>query len=191
MFFRSVDHPCQITKLPPVLPAQWYTWSNHAREVFSTWLHGLKKRPKPRIIRLLYKYHYNYKFLLKLADLEGSHLFSDALGLARTLYEMEMPDHIMLLTEMMDERIGGPEIRFLFAFLREALALFSSNPYGALYTPLRDVGRKSGAFPLHVDLYGPVFLLNVFEEVPKSGGGDSKFLSRESLFESLDQTQSL
>jgi hypothetical protein len=78
--------------------------------------------------------------------------------------------------------MSSDDLRLLFAGLRDALTPDVSNHSGALYAPLGDTGGEPSEFPLHCDLYVPVRLWNLFDEVPAKGrSGSSIFLRTSDL----------
>jgi hypothetical protein len=184
MFIPTVTPPL-MKPLTPSFEARWYTWSPVTRRLLSRWIGRANKQPRPRIKRLGLTTEYDYTFSIDVDSLQRGKQLQLALAVARELYERPVPDHVMLFTNLLGDGIDGNSIRFLFAFLREAIVRFSGNPHDAFYSPLRDVGKQSGDFPLHADLYHPVLLLNVFDQVPSDGSGATVLLSRQSLQEAL------
>ena len=83
----------------------------------------------------------------------------------------------MLLRDLLLPGMNSDDMRLLFTGLRDALTPNIHDTNGALYAPLGHTGGAPSEFPLHCDLYVPVRLWNVFDEVPAAGrGGSSIFL---------------
>jgi hypothetical protein len=95
--------------------------------------------------------------------------------LAEALYAADLPPGgLAICTGMAD--VGGPNVRFLFALLRQLLGEIAGDPSVALYIPISMAGDADGTFPLHADLFPPQVLLNVFVDAPDRPEGATRLL---------------
>jgi len=189
--FQQIDPPRKQARLCINKEATWYTWSPDFRILFEPWSRQVETLKAPASIRLLGGKEYDNTYSLNIDSISDKGLASDLTFFARNLYDSKISDQLMLFTDLIDRDLCGRSLHFLFAFFRAALVSFSRDPLAALCQPLSR-GRKEGKeFPLHSDLYIPVILFNVFDDVRTDFSGASIFLSVSSIVELLPQVKTL
>jgi len=107
-------------------------------------------------------------------------------ALAIEFYHLRSGNGLTLVDGLIGEEIDGTVIRCFFSLTRSVLVRDTNCSDAAIYAPLGAVGGTAqGDFPLHADLYVPVILLNVFDQIPRDGTGASRFLRVTTLLELL------
>ena len=113
------------------------------------------------------------------------------ISFARSLDSARPSRKIMLFDGLMKPDLTSNGMHALLALLRGALVELAGDERAAMYTPLGEVGKNAGAFPLHADLYIPHMLFNVFDEVSADDTGASTFLSVPALCNLLPSVRPL
>jgi len=174
-----------ITTLPG--PVSLLSWSDETRELLERWTSESASLPDPTL-DYFGEGEYAYTLTYDAAGIDPT-LRCGLLAMAEALYHLAPGSGLTLFDKLTDERITGAALRRLFAFLRALMVELTGDPLVAIYAPLGAAGRaEQGSFPLHADLYPPVFLLNVFDRVAKDGSGASVFLSMETALQIFDST---
>jgi hypothetical protein len=157
--------------------ASWWTWSRAFREELPGWLESARDaRCRPRTARIPGLKGYDYTFSALHGE-AGRSLARKLLPWAASLQRVNPGNQIMLLRDLLVPGMNSDDMRLLFTGLRDALTPNTHDTDCALYAPLGHTGGAPSEFPLHCDLYVPVRLWNVFDEVPAAGrGGSSIFL---------------
>jgi len=180
--------PCKLfvrTRAPwpdPVCPERirWLTWSATTRRA----LHELNEeipRLAPPTLEYFEQAEYGYTLTWDGTGLQPA-LQRRLAAIAQALYRIEESSDLILLDHLLDDAIAGTTIRTLFAFIRAYLVARTGDPLVAIYAPLGAVGGTEQAdFPLHADLYPPVFLFNIFDRVPADESGTALFLPMAAL----------
>lgn len=168
--------------------ASWWTWSNDFRRELQEWLQSsLAVNYRPRTARIPGLKRYDYTFSALHCE-AGRAISKKLLPWASSLHAVKPGNRIMLLRDLLLPGMSSDHLRRLFTGLRDALTPDTVTASGALYAPLGDTGGAPSEFPLHCDLYVPVRLWNVFDEVPAAGrGGSSIFLRTSDLMALANQ----
>ncbi len=190
IFQQSTPLPIQ-KRLKINREATWYTWSRDFRDLFKFWKKEVEGSEKPPSIHLRGGKEYDDTYSLEIDSLSDKKLMQDLMVFANDLYNSDICDQLMLFRDMMDENLSGRSLHFLFAFLRAALVSCSNNPLSALCQPISRTRKQGKEFPLHSDLYIPVILFNIFDEVENDRSGASIFLPVSSAIELLNQAKKL
>lgn len=190
--FQQIDPPPKQQRLKISKEATWYTWSRESRLLFKPFRAEVGQLKRPTILHLLggKEYDDTYTFNLKSIGNKNKGLGRDLMCFARSFYDLKISDRLMLFTDMISPDLDGRSLGFFFAFLRAALVSLSRDPLSALCQSL-STRKKGNEFLLHSDLYIPVILFNVFDDVKNDSSGASLFLSVSSLIELLPQVRSL
>jgi hypothetical protein len=170
--------------------AVWYTWSNEFRSLFKSLNREFRTLKRPSSTHLLGGKEYDDTYTLSIHSLTDKTLARKLFSFSKCLYNLDVSGRLLLFTDMLDDDLDGRSLGYLFAFFRAALISLSNDPLSALYQPIK--GHKRGKeFPLHSDLYIPVILFNVFQEVCNDSTGASLFLQVSSVVELLGQLKTL
>ncbi len=170
--------------------AVWYTWSNEFRSLLKPLSREFRTLKRPASTHLLGGKEYDDTYSLSSESLADKILARELISFSKCLYNLDISDRLFLFTDMLNDDLDGRSLVHLFAFFRSALVSLSHDPLSALYQPIK--GQKRGKeFPLHSDLYIPVILFNVFEEVCTDSSGASLFLPVSSVVELLGQLKTL
>ena len=170
--------------------AAWYTWSNEFRSLLKPLSREFRKLKRPPSTHLLGGKEYDDTYSLSAESLADRSLARELISFSKCLYNFDVSDRLFLFTDMLDDDLDGRNLGYLFAFFRAALVSLSNDPLSALYQPIKRQ-KRAKAFPLHSDLYIPVILFNVFQEVPNDSSGASLFLPISSVVELLGQLKTL
>jgi hypothetical protein len=189
--FQPIAPPPKQARLSINREATWYTWSREFRLLFKAWSRQVGTMKGPVSIRLFDCVEYDDTYSLDINSISNKGLVRDLLFFARKLYDLNISDRLMLFTDLIDQDLCGRSLRFLFAFLRDALVSFARDPLAAFYQPLSTSQKEGTDFPLHSDLYVPVILFNVFEDVRNDSSGASIFLPVSSLNELFTRVKTL
>jgi hypothetical protein len=155
--------------------ATWHTWSRSFRKFLRDAADEFGQLGKPRISHILgLKYGSTYSLSPKrLTDAGLSQRFA---AFSRSLHDVRPSRKIMLLDDLLCADLDSKKLRALLALLRGSFATSAADERAAMYSPLGEVGKRAGGFPLHSDLFIPQILLNVFDEVSADDSGASTFL---------------
>src|SRR5262249_18724599 len=110
---------------------------------------------------------------------------------ALRLVDIDPGDSIIFFTGLLDDKISGASVHFLFAALRDWFVRRTNSAWSAVHAPLSTVGANVAGFPLHCDMYIPEILWNVFDEVPSDTSGASTFLPVNRLLALLEGMPSI
>jgi len=184
--------PTSVLDNRPLGPAEgWWTWSNDCKNL----LHDLtdlgESLPEPTLLSFGSD-EYDYTF-----DVPSN--FSLPPGVmvrverfANSLHDRTIFPSLALLTGLLPPGVTSLALKILFAATRSILVRRSGDPHTVLFTPLGRTGNKGNMrFELHADLYPPLFLLNVFDNVPSDASGASLFLSAEKFVEIVHSVKTL
>ncbi len=147
--------------------------------------------PVPELIHVDDYREYDLTYTGAIEAITDGVLFDGLMTVAKAFYRLEPPTGICLLTQLVDEGLDFRGLHSFLAYVRAALVRLAGDGWAALYAPLGTTGSRAGRFPLHADLYRPIMLMNVFEEVPADRSGKSVFLSAASFAEAMAETPSL
>jgi hypothetical protein len=152
------------------------TWSSETRRTLHELSRELPHLPPPQLAHFS-QHEYGYTLLWDVQRDLNAKLRKRLTAIAIALHRLPHFSNLILFDHLMDDVIDGATIRGLFAYIRSALVQETSDDNVAIYAPLGVVGGTAQKdFPLHADLYPPVFLFNVFDRVPRDGSGASLFL---------------
>jgi hypothetical protein len=188
--FQQIDPPPKQRRLKISKQAAWYTWSPGFRSLLKPFRAQVQRLDDLTAIRLLGGKEYDHTYTLDPEGIEDKQLARDLMRFVRSLYNVQVSDRLMFFTDMMDSDLDSRTLSFLFAFFRAALVSLSRDPLSALYQPLRSK-REGKEFLLHSDLYMPVILFNIFDEVSNDSSGASVFLAISSFIELLPEIKTL
>lgn len=189
--FQQIAPPSRQARLSINREADWYTWSREFRLLFKPWARQVQELKRPISIHLLRGKEYDDTYSLDLNSISNKRLARHLMWFAKSLYELNISDRLMLFTDMIDQNLDARSLSFLFAFFRAALVSLSSDPLSAVYQPISRSQKKGNEFLLHSDLYIPVILFNVFDDVSNDSSGASLFLSVSSAIELLSKVKTL
>jgi hypothetical protein len=163
--------------------SQWMTWSPE----FLLLVRSLRKqgvfKQRVSLVRVPACAPYGSTYTTRFADL-SSQIQQQLMRCVRELSTVKCGREVVLFRKMLAPRLSQPEIRVLFALLREAFVVIHSNPAAALYSPVTPE-KKDPGFNLHADLFLTTKLWLIFEDVPLDHTGASLFLSRTALLRCL------
>ena len=188
--FQQIDPPPKQRRLKVNNEATWYTWSPEFRLLLKPFQTQVQRLDDLAWVRLLGGKEYDQTYTLDLQSIEDKNLNRDLMHFAKSLYNVRVSDRLMFFTDMTDPSLDSRSLSFLFAFFRAALVSLSGDPLSALYQPLRSK-REGKEFLLHSDLYMPVILFNIFDEVSNDSSGASVFLAISSFIELLPEMKTL
>jgi len=175
--FQEVDPPRRQAQLKINKLAHWYTWSDEFLNFFYALSGKIDAIDAPLHIRVLGGKEYDDTYTVDLTSIQKDKSLAGQLTLyARDLFELEVSNQLMLLTDLLGHPSRGLSLHLLFACLRAAIISITGDPLSALSQPLGRGQRTGTEFPLHADLYVPQILFNVFEDVPDDRSGASIFL---------------
>jgi hypothetical protein len=189
--FQQVAPPLKQARLKINRIASWHTWSQEFRSLLRPWRSQVESLRKPGFIHLLKGREYDDTYSLDQNSICDKALANDLMFFSRKLYDMKMSDELKLFTGLIDRDLDGRSLAFLFAFFRAALVSFSHDPLSAVCQPISKSQKGGNEFPLHSDLYVPVILFNVFDEVTNDSTGASVFLPVSSVIELLTRVKTL
>lgn len=189
--FQQTEAPLKQARLSINRIASWHTWSREFRALFGPWRKQVEALRKPVSIHLLAGREYDDTYSLDQNSICDRALAKDLMCFARNFYDLRISDELMLFTGLIDGPLDGRSLVFLFAFLRAALVFLSRDPLSAVCQPISKSQKNGNEFPLHSDLYVPVILFNVFEDVTNDSTGASVFLPVSSLIELLTKVKTL
>jgi hypothetical protein len=188
--FQPTSPPRKQTRARINEHAVWYTWSNEFHSLLKPLSREFRKLQRPSSTHLLGGKEYDDTYTLSIETLADKTLARELMSFSKCLYNLDVSGRLFLFTDMLNDDLDGRNLGYLFAFFRAAIVSLSNDPLSALYQPIK--GQKKGkAFPLHSDLYIPVILFNVFQEVSNDLSGASLFLPISSVVELLGQLKSL
>jgi hypothetical protein len=190
IFEQSTPLPIQ-TRLKINREATWYTWSRDFRGLFKFWKKEVEAAKRPISIHLLGGKLYDDTYSLEVDSITDRTLLRDLIVFANDLYNLEITDQLILFRNMLDEDLSGRNLHFLFAFFRDTLVSCSNDPFSALSQPISRALKQGKEFPLHSDLYIPVILFNIFDDVDTDNSGASIFLPVSAAVELLSQVKEL
>lgn len=174
--FQQTEPPRKQARLVINRYASWYTWSVEFRAVCKRLSAELDTLKKPKAVRILGGKEYDNTFSIDISSIADKALARRLSFFARSLYELQVSDRLMLFDNMLGEELTGRGLHFIFAYFREAIVELTANPMSALSQPLYREFKEPKDFPLHSDLYIPKILFNLFEDVPDDSSGASLFL---------------
>ena len=184
--------PAPRSRLSPIVTRhRWLTWSEQARNTLHQLSAELPYLPKPSLDYFA-KGEYGYTIVWDVREHLSSRLRQKLDSAVWAFHRLRTESSLILFDKLMDRKIDGNTMRSLFAYVRSSLVAATGNPKVAIYAPLGAAGAsEQGDFPLHADLYAPVFLLNVFDQVPLDGSGASLFLPMKALLHMIDKLPSM
>lgn len=154
----------------------WLTWSQKVRSVLWQWAEVSRTLEPPSIKRFGYG-EYTFSISQDLPEPTDPVLKQDLEAAADAFLHFPRFEGMIGLDRLMDDQINGNVLRSFFSVLRSMIASTTGDELAAIYAPLGATGAsRQGEFPLHSDLYPPVYLLNVFDNVPSDHSGASIFL---------------
>ena len=189
--FRQIAPPDKQARLRINREADWYTWSCEFRLLFKSWSRQVQELKRPISIHLLRRKEYDDTYSLNLSSISDKGLARDLMYFVKRLYDLNISDRLMLFTDMIDQDLDGRSLHFLFAFFRAGLVSLSHDHLSAVCQPVSRSQKKGNEFLLHSDLYVPVILFNVFDDVSNDSSGASLFLSVSSVVELLPRIKTL
>jgi len=172
--FRKISCPARHAGLPINEFATWHSWSEAFLQFLTEAKGDLDRLSGPPLIRISGSRSYNRTFSWPADAWSTKQRIQRFASFAHVLPCSS--SKVMFFDSLFEPGLSSAQFHALFAVLRGTLASLSGNELLAMYSPLGDVGRHRGAFPLHADLYIPQNLLNVFDDVPKDDTGASIFL---------------
>ena len=173
--FRQIPPPTRQARNRVNQYAKWYTWSDEFRTLLKPLSRELRNLRSPTSTHLLGGKEYDDTFSVALGSLSDRGLARQFKHFAKSLYDLDVANRLMLFTNMLDDELDGSNLRRLFGLLRDALVSLSGDSLAAMCQPIK--AQKVGKdFPLHSDLYIPVILFNIFQDVPNDARGSSLFL---------------
>ncbi|HEU4595558.1 MAG TPA: hypothetical protein VFS10_10480 [Pyrinomonadaceae bacterium] len=173
--FAPTNPPSHLTAHEINKLGTWFTWSPEARRFCHDWGRRMRGAEPPRRIRLLGGIPYDQTYSGEARPLDAE-LDGQLMTFAEAFFGLEVPDDLMLLTDMMDAEFDGQALRSLLAYLRDALVRITGERMHALYSPIPTDEANGVEFLLHADLYLPRILFCVYEETPEDDTGASTFL---------------
>ncbi len=183
--FRRIPPPSSDVEAQ----AQWFTWSARARETLSSLAHHHLPRPR---VTYFQNTEYGYTLQSKARELVPLELRRRLDALAAAFLRIDCGDRLFLFDNLIGGSIDGRCLQSFFAWVCARIVEITRDPQAAIYAPLGAVGGTAqGDFPLHADLYAPVHLLNVFDEVPADGSGEALLLPAGHLFRCVDELRSM
>lgn len=188
--FQQIDPPPKQRRLKVNKEATWYTWSPEFRSLLTPFCAQVQQLEQLTPLHLLGGKEYDFTYTLDLGSIADKGLARDLMHFAKSLYNVQVSDKLMFFTDMTYPHLDGRSLSFLFGFFRAALTALSRDPLSALYQPLRPK-RRGKEFLLHSDLYIPVILFNIFDEVSNDSSGASVFFPISSLIELLPRISTL
>jgi hypothetical protein len=163
----------------------WQTWSVETRQILHRLAESAPKLPEPQLVRFG-SGEYEYSLDIDLATCLRPALWRQVKQVVRALYELKPRAGIVLFDRLFDSRIDGKVLRLLLAAARNELVKMAGDSRAAIYAPLgASGGAEQGDFPIHADLYRPVILWNIFDNVPADGSGASLFLRATTLLQAV------
>jgi len=189
--FREIKPPSAHARLPINRAATWHTWSEPFEAFLDQATVELHRLAAPRLSRVDGPTLYNRTYSRSPARWNDPELRQRFMVFARALQATKPGRKIMLLDSLLGPHLNSKGLHALFTLLRGALVSLADDPRAAMYTPLGEVGKGAGAFPLHADLYIAPFLLNVFDNVAARSSGTSTFLSVATLRKLIGAVASL
>ena len=168
----------------------WHTWSNRTRKFLQNSAKEILALDKSRLIHLKKCLPYDYTFMFgnKFLSFHIRRKFTD---IAREIYSLKIGRKVSFFDELFTAGFDGRCLRQLFSFVRDRICSWSKDDFSALFTPLGSTGKNETDFLLHSDLYKPVFLLNVFDDVPIDSSGKSTFMTFSDIKKILRNTKSV
>lgn len=173
--FQQTDPPPRQAKSRINETALWYTWSTDFRSLLKPLNRQFRTLRAPRSIHLFHGKEYDNTYTLDIRSIPDKGLVRELTLFSKSLYNLNISNRLLLFTEMFNDDLTPSILTRLFAFFRAALVSLSGDPLSALYQPIKRK-KRGNAFRLHSDLYIPVILFNVFQEVSKDSSGASLFL---------------
>jgi hypothetical protein len=151
------------------------SWSPPMREWLWRWAEKARQLPPPSL-QYFQKKEYSYTLALDPSLLSGE--LRDGLGAAaRAFHRLSPARGVTFFDRILDDRINGHALATFLGALRNRMVEMTGDELTAIYAPLGATGEaEQGEFPLHSDLYPPVFLFNIFDRVGKDSSGASLFL---------------
>jgi hypothetical protein len=188
--FREINPPSAQASMPISRLATWYTWSEPFEDFLRQATVALHQLTAPRLSRVSGHALYGRTFSWSPQRLDNRlrHRF---IAFAERLEAIRPGRKIMLFDGLLGGHLDSKALHALFALLRGALVALAGDPRSAMYTPLGEIGKNAGEFPLHADLYIPPLLFNVFDNVAAEGGGASTFLPVTTLRKLIPAVESL
>ena len=173
--FRQIPPPSRQARNRVNQYAHWYTWSKEFRTLLKPLSRELRNLKSPASTHLLGGKEYDDTFSVCLSSISDRGVAREFKLFAQSLYNLDVANRLMLFTDMLNDELDGSTLRRLYGLLRDALVSFSKDPLSAMCQPIK--AQKVGKdFPLHSDLYIPVILFNIFQDVPNDARGSSLFL---------------
>jgi hypothetical protein len=162
----------------------WLTWSSEARSVLGRLAEAIPGLAQPRLLSFSGT-EYGYTFSWDPSGMDAG-LRRSLEALAIEFYHLRTGSGLTLVDELIGQEIDGTVIRCFFSLARSVLVRETNCSDVAIYAPLGAVGGTAqGDFPLHADLYAPVILLNVFDQISLDCTGASRFLRVPTLLDLL------
>ena len=188
--FQQIAPPRRQARASINKEAVWYTWSNDFRSLLKPLGRELRTLKAPVSTHLMRGKEYDDTFSVSISLLQDKGLARELKRFAKCLYDFDVGDRLILFTEILNDDLDGRSLKRLFGLFRDQLVSLSNDPLSAMCQPIK--GQKQGKeFPLHSDLYIPVILFNVFQNVTGGSGGASLFLSVSAVVELLGQLRDL
>jgi len=188
--FQQIDPPRKQARARINKHALWYSWSNEFRYLLKHLSRQFRSLKEPASKHLLRGKEYDDTYTLDINSVSDKALTRELMHFSKCLYNLDISDRLMLFSDMLNEDLYGRNLARLFAFFRAALVSFSNDPLSALSQSIKHQ-KKGNEFPLHSDLYIPVILFNVFQEVSNDHRGASLFIPVSTVIELLHELRNL
>lgn len=188
--FQQIDPPRKQARARINKQAIWYSWPNEFRYLLKHLSRQFRSLKEPASRHLLGGKEYDDTYTLDINSISDKALTRELMRFSKCLYNLDISDRLMLFTDMLNEDLYGRNLARLFAFLRAALVSLSNDPLSALCQSIKHQ-KRGNEFPLHSDLYVPVILFNIFQEVSNYRRGASLFIPVSTVIELLGELRTL
>lgn len=188
VFSLAVD-PSLAARSASISDRAIVTWSGQFRQTLSEHREFVDVL-RPRTLLVSRTSEYGYTFDVDLRPIARSTFLVAMKKYAAQLAAFS-PGRRIYFFSRMDLAGEGWPLHNVFALLRTLIARQQRRAWSAMYTPLAMTGARAGEFELHADMYRADTLMNVFENVPADGSGQTTLLPVEHLFAVVDEEASI
>lgn len=180
--FKEIQSPNEHSEITSLSRAKWYTWSDDVLS-FSEEIEveALKYGPPDEIYFKSIDQARTYSVDLKRVN---SDFRKKVLKISDSVAKIKLKEELYFFDKMIGGTLTSEAFQFLISCMRADLSTRRGDEMGALYPPL-STAKPNNKFPVHCDFYFPIYLWNIFDEVPEGNQGASLLLKVDVLLNKI------
>lgn len=166
--FKEIQPPVPFEEVSNECKAKWLTWSDDFLSFQDQIIKESQKYGAPEILVFQGRYK-SQSYTVDLNRLDPSFL-NKINDCSSFLSKIKIKEELYFFDKLISDSFNSQSFRFFICCLRAKLSSRRKDGMASLYIPIGAVEGEN-EFPVHSDLFIPIYLWNIFDEVFTSNQG--------------------